>query len=146
MISVPLMLTAYLGAVVLFILSLGGFSRQETARRGNLYGIAGMALAMTVTILGSHLGSSGSPVGIACLVIALAVGGPIGIIAARKVEMTQMPELVALMHSLVGLAAVLISLISFYSSSNHTDPTEATFIWLRFTWVHSSAPSLCRAR
>lgn len=126
MIGVPLMLAAYLGAVVLFILSLGGFSKQETASRGNLYGIFGMALAMIVTILGSNLGANGSPVGYAFLVIALAVGAPIGIVAARKVEMTQMPELVALMHSLVGLAAVLISLISYYAAQNHATDTEAT--------------------
>ena len=125
MIGVPLMLAAYLGAVVLFILSLGGFSKQETASRGNLYGIAGMALAMVVTILGSNFGASASPVGIACLVIALAIGGPIGFIAAKKVEMTQMPELVALMHSLVGLAAVLISLISYFASTEHATNAEA---------------------
>ena len=126
MISVPLMLAAYLGAVVLFILSLGGFSKQETASRGNLYGIAGMALAMIVTILGSNFGANASPVGIACLVIALAIGGPIGVIAAKKVQMTQMPELVALMHSLVGLAAVLISLISYFASPEHATNAEAT--------------------
>lgn len=125
MIGVPLMLAAYLGAAVLFILSLGGFSKQETASRGNWYGIAGMALAMIVTILGSNFGANASPVGIACLVIALAVGGPIGLIAAKKVQMTQMPELVALMHSLVGLAAVLISLISYYASTEHATPAEA---------------------
>jgi len=131
MIGEPLMLAAYLGAVVLFILSLGGFSKQETASRGNLYGMAGMALAMIVTILGSNFGTTnfganGTPVGLACLVIALAVVGPIGFIAAKKVEMTQMPELVALMHSLVGLAAVLISLISYYAAHEHATNTEAT--------------------
>lgn len=125
MIGVPLMLAAYLGAVVLFILSLGGFSKQETASRGNLYGIAGMALAMIVTILGSNFGPNGTALGLACLVIALAVGGPIGFIAAKKVEMTQMPELVALMHSLVGLAAVLISLISYYAKPDHATNAEA---------------------
>ncbi len=126
MIGVPLMLAAYLGAVVLFILSLGGFSKQETASRGNWYGMAGMSLAMIVTILGSNFGANGTPIGFACLIIALAVGGPIGFIAAKKVEMTQMPELVALMHSLVGLAAVLISLISYYAAPDHATNTEAT--------------------
>ncbi len=122
MIGIPLTLAAYLGAVVLFILSLGGFSKQETARRGNAYGIAGMALAMIVTILGAtHWTTSG----FACLVIALAIGGPIGFVAAKKVEMTQMPELVALMHSLVGLAAVLISLISYYAVPEKLNITEA---------------------
>jgi H+-translocating NAD(P) transhydrogenase subunit beta len=126
MIGVPLMLTAYLGAVVLFILSLRGFSKQETASRGNLYGISGMALAIIVTILGSSFGANASPIGIACLVLALVVGGPIGLVAAKKVQMTQMPELVALMHSLVGLAAVLISLISYYAPNEHATTAEAT--------------------
>jgi H+-translocating NAD(P) transhydrogenase subunit beta len=118
--SESLMLAAYLGAVVLFILSLGGFSKQETAIRGNLFGIAGMSLAMMTTILGSNWTLSG----LVCLVIALAIGGPIGFIAAKKIEMTQMPELVALMHSLVGLAAVLIGLISYYASTAKPDATE----------------------
>ena len=122
MIGIPLTLAAYLGAVVLFILSLGGFSKQDTARRGNAYGIAGMALAMIVTILGAPLWTTS---GVACLIIALAIGGPIGFVAAKKVEMTQMPELVALMHSLVGLAAVLISLISYYAMPEQANITEA---------------------
>ncbi len=118
--SVSLMLAAYLGAVVLFILSLGGFSKQETAIRGNIFGIAGMSLAMMTTILGSDWTFSGQ----ICLIIALAIGGPIGFIAAKKIEMTQMPELVAMMHSLVGLAAVLIGLISYYASTAKTNSTE----------------------
>ncbi len=118
--SVSLMLVAYLGAVVLFILSLGGFSKQETAIRGNMFGIAGMSLAMMTTILWCNWTVSG----LVCLVIALAIGGPIGFIAAKKIEMTQMPELVALMHSLVGLAAVLIGLISYYASTAKANSTE----------------------
>ena len=118
--SVSLMLATYLGAAVLFILSLGGFSKQETASRGNMFGIAGMSLAMMTTILWSNWTVSG----LVCLVIALAIGGPIGFIAAKKIEMTQMPELVALMHSLVGLAAVLIGLISYYTSTAKANSTE----------------------
>ncbi len=118
--NVSLMLAAYLGAVVLFILSLGGFSKQETAIRGNVFGIAGMSLAMMTTILWSNWTVSG----LVCLVVALAVGGPIGLIAAKKIEMTQMPELVALMHSLVGLAAVLIGLISYYASTAKNSTEE----------------------
>lgn len=121
MISEPLMLATYLGAVVLFILSLGGFSKQETARRGNWYGIVGMALALIIAILGTNWNSPG----VVCLLLALAVGGPIGIAAARKVEMTQMPELVALMHSLVGLAAVLVSLINYYGAPHGMSSIEA---------------------
>ena len=118
--SLSLMLAAYLGAVVLFILSLRGFSKQETASRGNMFGITGMSLAMMTTILGSNWTFSG----LVCLVIALAIGGPIGFIAARKIEMTQMPELIALMHSLVGLAAVLIGLISYYAATATANSTE----------------------
>ncbi len=121
--SVSLMLAAYLGSVVLFILSLGGFSKQETAIRGNLFGIAGMSLALMTTILWSNWTVSG----VICLVIAFAIGGPIGIFAANKVEMTQMPELVALMHSFVGLAAVLIGLISYYASTAKTSGIEEGF-------------------
>ncbi len=120
--SESLMSAAYLGAIVLFILSLGGFSKQETAIRGNMFGIAGMSLAMMTTILG--LGSNWTVSGMVCLVVALAIGGPIGFIAAKKIEMTQMPELVALMHSLVGLAAVLIGLISYYASAAKANSTE----------------------
>ena len=118
--SVSLMLAAYLGAVILFIVSLGGFSKQETASRGNMFGIAGMSLAMMTTILWSNW----TFWGLVGLVIAIAIGGSIGFIAAQKIEMTQMPELVALMHSLVGLAAVLIGLISYFASTAKANSTE----------------------
>jgi NAD(P) transhydrogenase subunit beta len=100
---------AYLGATILFILSLGGLSSPETARRGNLFGMIGMAIAVLATVLGPQVG----PKGIAWLVGAMAVGGMVGLYAARVVKMTQMPELVALMHSLVGLAAVLVGFANF---------------------------------
>src|SRR5829696_126167 len=103
---------AYLGAAILFILSLGGLSSPETARRGNLYGMVGMAIAVLATVLGPQL----TPKGIPWIVGAMAVGGAIGLLAARVVKMTQMPELVALMHSLVGLAAVLVGY------ANYIDP------------------------
>ncbi len=93
---------AYLGASALFILALGGLSHQETARRGNWYGIVGMALALLVTIAGLVTDNY------VLLVVALVLGGAIGYRLAQKVEMTQMPELVAILHSLVGLAAVLV--------------------------------------
>ncbi|HVJ22797.1 MAG TPA: NAD(P)(+) transhydrogenase (Re/Si-specific) subunit beta, partial [Burkholderiales bacterium] len=103
---------AYLGAAILFILSLGGLSSPETARRGNLYGMVGMAIAVLATVLGPQL----TPKGIPWLVGAMAVGGTLGLYAARVVKMTQMPELVALMHSLVGLAAMLVGF------ANYIDP------------------------
>jgi NAD(P) transhydrogenase subunit beta len=100
---------AYLGAAILFILSLGGLSNPETSRRGNLYGMIGMAIAVLATVLGPQVG----PKGIPWIVGAMAVGGMVGLYAARVVKMTQMPELVALMHSLVGLAAVLVGFANF---------------------------------
>ncbi|MEY2684349.1 MAG: Re/Si-specific transhydrogenase subunit beta [Pseudomonadota bacterium] len=104
---------AYIGATILFILSLGGLSTPETARRGNLFGMAGMAIAVLATILGPRVSSSG----VAYIIVALVVGGAIGLYAAKKVQMTQMPELVALMHSLVGLAACLVGFASYVDTS-----------------------------
>src|SRR4029079_2326122 len=95
---------AYLGAAILFILCLGGLSNQETSRRGNLYGMIGMAIAVIATIFGPHVTTAGLPY----IIAAMVVGAAIGIYASRIVQMTQMPELVALMHSLVGLAAMLV--------------------------------------
>ncbi len=120
MFSETFMMAAYLVAAVLFILSLGGLSRQDTARKGNLFGITGMAIAILVAIMGSHW----SPLGIVLLTGAMLVGGTIGLVAARRVEMTQMPELVASMHSLVGLAAVLISLVSYYGENSELSGIE----------------------
>jgi malate/lactate dehydrogenase len=96
---------AYIGATILFILSLGGLSNQETARRGNLFGMIGMTLAVLATVFGPQVTAAGMP----WIVGALVVGGAIGLFAARSVQMTQMPELVALMHSMVGMAGVLDS-------------------------------------
>ena len=100
---------AYLGATILFILCLGGLSNQETSRRGNLYGIVGMAIAVLATIFGPQVTAAGLPY----ILAAMVVGAIIGLYAARLVQMTQMPELVALMHSLVGLAAVLVGYANF---------------------------------
>ena len=104
---------AYIAATILFILSLGGLSHPETSRRGNLYGIIGMAIAVLATVLGPRVTTGGLP----WIVGALAVGGAVGLYAARKVQMTQMPELVALMHSLVGLAACLVGFASYVDTS-----------------------------
>jgi NAD(P) transhydrogenase subunit beta len=99
---------AYIAATILFILSLGGLSNPETSRRGNLYGMLGMAIAVIATIVGRIV-----PAGIAWTLGALAVGAAIGIFLARTVKMTQMPELVAFMHSLVGLVAMLVGYASY---------------------------------
>jgi NAD(P) transhydrogenase subunit beta len=107
--SSTLLTAAYLGATILFILSLGGLSNPETSRRGNLYGMIGMAIAVLATVFGPQVTQAGYP----WIVGALALGACIGLYAARAVKMTQMPELVALMHSLVGLAAVLIGFANF---------------------------------
>ncbi len=111
---------SYIGATILFILSLGGLANPETARRGNLFGIVGMAIAVLATVFGPRVGAAGY----AWIIGALAVGGGIGIFAAKKVQMTQMPELVALMHSLVGLAACLVGFASYVDTST-VFPTEA---------------------
>ena len=98
---------SYIIATILFILALGGLSNQETARRGNWYGITGMAIALVATVLGA-VTQNYIP-----MFVALLVGGSIGLIAARRVQMTQMPELVAILHSLVGIAAVAVGFANF---------------------------------
>ena len=102
---------AYVVAALLFILSLAGLSRHETSRRGVTYGILGMAIALIATILLVAANAAILPqgtLGMILLVIAVVVGGIIGLWRARVVEMTGMPELIALLHSFVGLAAVLV--------------------------------------
>lgn len=111
---------AYLGAAILFILSLGGLSNPETSRRGNLFGMLGMAIAILATVFGPRVTTDG----IAWIVVALVIGGGIGIYAAKVVKMTQMPELVALMHSLVGLAACLVGFASYVDTSLHLEGAE----------------------
>ena len=100
---------AYIGATILFILSLGGLSNPESSRRGNLYGIIGMTIAVLATVLGPRVTAAGIP----WIIGAMVAGGGIGLYAARTVQMTQMPELVALMHSLVGLAAMLVGFATY---------------------------------
>ncbi|KER70782.1 pyridine nucleotide transhydrogenase [Burkholderia cepacia] len=104
---------SYIGAAILFILSLGGLANPETARRGNLLGMIGMLIAVLATVLGPRVSAEGIPY----IVAALVVGGAVGLFAAKKVQMTQMPELVALMHSLVGLAACLVGFASYIDTS-----------------------------
>ncbi len=113
--SATLAAVSYIGATILFILSLGGLSHPESSRRGNLYGIIGMTIAVLATVFGPNVTMAGMP----WIVGAMVVGGTIGLYAARIVKMTQMPELVALMHSLVGIAAVLVGF------ANYIDPAAA---------------------
>src|SRR5689334_19272389 len=107
--STSMAAVAYIAATILFILSLGGLSHPETSRRGNLYGMIGMAIAVAATVMGPRV----APGGIAWIAIALVMGGVVGLYLARTVKMTQMPELVAFMHSLVGLVAVLVGYASY---------------------------------
>ncbi|WP_064608645.1 Re/Si-specific NAD(P)(+) transhydrogenase subunit beta [Photobacterium sp. J15] len=105
--SAGIVQAAYIVAAVLFIMSLAGLSKQETARAGNYYGIAGMAIALFATIFGPEAQ------GTAWVILAMIIGGAIGIHFAKKVEMTEMPELVAILHSFVGMAAVLVGFNTF---------------------------------
>jgi H+-translocating NAD(P) transhydrogenase subunit beta len=109
--SHSLVTMSYIVAAILFILSLSGLSNQETARKGNYYGMLGMTIAIVATTL------SGSVNSYVMLILALLIGGSIGVKAALSVAMTQMPELVAIMHSLVGMAAVLVGYANFMDSS-----------------------------
>ena len=102
---------AYLVAALLFILSLAGLSKHDTSRRGVAFGITGMAIALAATIALVASDAWGDPaamVGLAIMVGAIVIGAAIGLWRARVVEMTGMPELIALLHSFVGLAAVLV--------------------------------------
>ncbi|ART83011.1 NAD(P) transhydrogenase subunit beta [Oceanisphaera profunda] len=93
---------SYIVAAVLFIMSLGGLSKQESAKAGNWYGVAGMAIALLATIFNPEV------TGIGWILVAMVIGAAIGIRLALKVEMTQMPELIAILHSFVGLAAMFV--------------------------------------
>jgi NAD(P) transhydrogenase subunit beta len=120
MINSGIITVSYIIATILFILALGGLSNQETARRGNWYGITGMAIALIATVLGvvtQHY---------SILLAALVVGGSIGLLAARRVQMTQMPELVAILHSLVGVAAVAVGFANFMDPGKHLAGVELT--------------------
>ena len=98
---------AYLGAAVLFILALKGLSSPVHARRGNLFGMVGMIIAVLTTLTVTQ--------NVFYVVTAIIFGGAIGAVTARRIQMTAMPELVAAMHSLVGLAAVLVAMSAFYN-------------------------------
>jgi NAD(P) transhydrogenase subunit beta len=120
MISAGIVTVSYIAATILFILALGGLSNQETARRGNWYGISGMAIALLATVFGVVTQNYVE------LMAALVIGGSIGILLAKRVQMTEMPELVAILHSLVGLAAVMVGYANFMDSSVHFEGIELT--------------------
>ena len=100
----------YLVSGVLFILALRGLSHPETARQGNYFGMAGMALAIGVSLLASGIGFQG----LLIILLLMAVGGGTGAVIARRIPMTAMPQLVAAFHSLVGMSAVLVAIAAFY--------------------------------
>ena len=114
-----LVTAAYIVAAIFFIFSLAGLSRQESAKNGNLYGIIGMAIALAATLYDDH------SKGLGYIILAMILGAAIGIHKARKVEMTEMPELIALLHSFVGLAAVLVG-ISSYAAPGDVAPEMHT--------------------
>jgi H+-translocating NAD(P) transhydrogenase subunit beta len=126
-ISLSLVQGAYIVAGLLFIMALAGLSKHETAPAGNRYGIIGMTVALVITILAAVLGvetatgvveTEGTGItGFALIVAAMAIGGAIGIWRAKRVEMTGMPELIAMLHSFVGLAAVLVGWNSSYETN-----------------------------
>ena len=111
---------SYIIAAVLFILSLGGLSHPETARRGNAYGIAGMTIAIIATVLSNQVTDY------VVLILVMLIGGSLGVYAARRVQMTEMPELVAILHSFVGLAAVLIGFATYLGGIDHYMGVERT--------------------
>ncbi|WP_312242104.1 Re/Si-specific NAD(P)(+) transhydrogenase subunit beta [Pantoea sp.] len=102
-----LVTAAYIVAAILFIFSLAGLSKHETSKQGNIFGMSGMAIALLATIFGPDSGH------VAWILLAMVIGGAIGVRLAQKVEMTEMPELVAILHSFVGLAAVLVGYNSY---------------------------------
>jgi len=112
--------TAYIAASVLFILALGGLSNQETARRGNIYGMIGMTIALIATIGGAQVTDYGT------LGVCMVIGAVVGTFVASRVQMTQMPELVAILHSFEGLAAVLVGFASYLDPESHLAGTEKT--------------------
>jgi H+-translocating NAD(P) transhydrogenase subunit beta len=117
----PQLLTvSYLAAGALFIFSLSGLSNQETARRGNVFGMLGMAIAILATMFSGHVS------GFEKLIPAMIIGALIGVVIAKKVEMTSMPELVAILHSFVGAAAVMVGIASYLDPETHFEGAEKT--------------------
>ncbi|MDR1014056.1 MAG: Re/Si-specific NAD(P)(+) transhydrogenase subunit beta [Coriobacteriales bacterium] len=134
--SVSLINGSFIVAGLLFILALAGLSKHETSKRGNILGALGMALALVFTVLGVVFGTASGafpvapaapPWAIGAILVAVAVGGVIGVMRALRVEMTGMPELIALFHSFVGLAAVLVGWTTYAAAfaKGHFDPLHS---------------------
>ena len=121
--SVGLVTVSYIFSIILFILALGGLSHPETSRRGNAYGITGMIIAILATVLGPQVSAQVSVIGI--IIVCMLIGGTIGIILALRVQMTMMPELVAILHSLVGIAAVFVGYVNFMDPESAAHFTSA---------------------
>ncbi|BDY28456.1 Re/Si-specific NAD(P)(+) transhydrogenase subunit beta [Mycolicibacterium mageritense] len=129
---------AYIIAALLFILALAGLSKHETSKAGNTFGIAGMAVALIATIA-LAVNRSISPLGLGLLVGAMIIGAAIGLWRARVVEMTGMPELIALLHSFVGLAAVLVGWNGYLDVENAPNSPEALKLAAEgMTGIHSA--------
>ncbi|MEV0896142.1 Re/Si-specific NAD(P)(+) transhydrogenase subunit beta [Actinoplanes sp. NPDC049802] len=129
---------AYIVAALLFILALAGLSKHETAKAGNTFGIAGMTLALIATV-GLAIDGAISATELALLLVAVLIGAAIGLYRAAKVEMTGMPELIALLHSFVGLAAVLVGWNGYLHVEAHLDGAEArTLDTLGMLGIHSA--------
>ena len=120
MMTEGLLTAAYIMAGILFILSLGGLSNQESARRGNIYGMIGMLIAVVATVLSTQVSSYG------VLSVTIVIGVIIGSVVAMRVEMTGMPQLVAMLHSFVGLAAMLVGFASYLDPASHLEGVEKT--------------------
>src|SRR5688500_2265159 len=130
---------AYIVAGLLFILSLAGLSKHETAKAGNAFGMAGMAIALVATI-GLALDHDISGIGTVLLAVAVVIGALIGLWRARRVEMTGMPELIAILHSFVGLAAVLVGWNGYLSvEANLAEQTEVA---ANLLGIHSAEAAL----
>ncbi len=138
--SLTLLQGSYIIAGLLFILALAGLSKHESAKSGNAYGMVGMGIALVITVLGAVFGidaagtdhdiAGGQSWAIWLILLAVLIGASIGIWRAKKVEMTGMPELIAMLHSFVGLAAVLVGYNSYLSVSGHDDKVHLAEVFI----------------
>jgi NAD(P) transhydrogenase subunit beta len=121
---------AYIVSAVLFVLSLAGLSKHEKAKEGNAFGVTGMVIALLATIWLAVSQADNGIVTLLLILVAMAIGGSIGLWRARVVEMTQMPELVAMLHSFVGLAAVLVGFNSHITAGDSSDTVHSVEVFL----------------